>query len=194
VPKPEIGLSSVADDFRETEVGERYALALFELALDGGALEAVFNDLQALKGLMRESADLKRLIQSPAYSSEDKGKGLTAVAEQAGFNALTIKFLGLLAQNRRANAVGAVTASFQRLYDKHRKVVSAQVTTAVKLTSGQLVGVQKALAQALGQEPEITTEVDPAILGGIKVKVGSRLYDASLKTKLDTLKFALKRA
>jgi F-type H+-transporting ATPase subunit delta len=105
-----------------------------------------------------------------------------------------VKFLGLLAENRRAAALVSVIDAFQRLYDKHRGVVSAQVTTAVKLTAGQLAGVQKALAQALGKEPEITTAVDPSILGGIKVKVGSRLFDASLKTKLDTLKFALKRA
>ena len=184
----------MADDFRETEVGQRYAQALFELALDAGALEPVLGDLQGLKALLAESKDLARLIASPAFTSEDKRKGLEAVAAKAGFAPLTVKFLGLLSENRRAAALPAVIGAFQRLYDKHRGVVSAQVTTALKLTAAQLAGVQKALAQALGQEPEITTAVDPSILGGIKVKVGSRLYDASLKTKLDTLKFALKRA
>jgi F-type H+-transporting ATPase subunit delta len=184
----------VADDFRETEVGQRYAQALFELALAAEALDPVLGDLNGLKGLLADSKDLKRLIDSPAFTSEDKRKGLEAVAAKAGFAPLTVKFLGLLAENRRAAALPAVIASYQRLYDKHRGVVSAQVTTAVKLTAGQLVGLQKALAQALGQEPEITTAVDAEILGGLKVKVGSRLYDASLKTKLDTLKFALKRA
>jgi F-type H+-transporting ATPase subunit delta len=184
----------VADDFRETEVGQRYAQALFELALDGDAVDPVLADLKGLKGLLAESQDLRRLIDSPAFTSEDKRKGLEAVAAKAGFAPLTIKFLGLLAENRRAKSLPAVFASFQHLYDKHRGVVSAQVTTAVKMTAGQLVGLQKALAQALGQEPEIETAVDPSILGGLKVKVGSRLYDASLKTKLDTLKFALKRA
>lgn len=184
----------MADDFRETEVGQRYAQALFELAQHGGALEAVLADLTGLKALIAESKDLSRLIDSPAFTSEDKRKGLEAVAAKAGFAPLTVKFLGLLAENRRAGALIPAINAFQRLYDRHRGVVSAQVTTAVKLTAGQLVGVQKALAQALGKEPEITTAVDPEILGGIKVKVGSRLYDASLKTKLDTLKFALKRA
>lgn len=184
----------MADDFRETEVGQRYAQALFELALDADAIEPVLGDLNGLKALIAESKDLARLIASPAFTSEEKRKGLEAVAAKAGFAPLTVKFLGLLAENRRASALTAVIAGFQRLYDKHRGVVSAQVTTAVKLTAGQLTGVQKALAQALGQEPEITTAVDPSILGGIKVKVGSRLFDASLKTKLDTLKFALKRA
>jgi F-type H+-transporting ATPase subunit delta len=184
----------VADDFRETEVGDRYAQALFELALEGEALDAVLNDLKGLSSLLRESKDLARLVGSPAFTSEDKRKGLQAVASQAGFAPLTVKFLGLLGENRRAAALPSVIAGFQRLYDKHRGVVSAQVTTAVKLTAGQLAGVQKALAQSLGQEPEITTTVDPSILGGIKVRVGSRLFDASLKTKLDSLKFALKRA
>jgi F-type H+-transporting ATPase subunit delta len=184
----------VADDFRETAVGHRYAQALFELALQGDAVEPVLNDLKGLKALLGESKDLARLIASPAFTSEDKRKGLEAVAAKAGFAPLTVKFLGLLAENRRAAALASVIDSFQRLYDKHRGVVAAQVTTAVKMTSGQLVGVQKALAQALGHEAEITTAVDPSILGGIKVKVGSRLFDASLKTKLDTLKFALKRA
>jgi F-type H+-transporting ATPase subunit delta len=184
----------VADDFRETEVGHRYAQALFELALDSGELEPVLGDLKGLKDLLVESKDLARLIASPAFTSEEKRKGLEAVAAKAGFAPLTVKFLGLLAENRRASALPGVIRAFQRLYDKHRGVVSAQVTSALKLTAAQLTGVQKALAQALGQEPEITTAVDPSILGGIKVKVGSRLYDASLKTKLDTLKFALKRA
>ena len=184
----------MADDFRETEVGHRYAQALFELALDGDMVEPVLSDLERLKRLLAESQDLARLVASPAFTSEEKRKGLEAVAAKAGFTALSVKFLGLLAENRRASALVQVIDAFRRLYDKHRGVVSARVTTAVKLTSGQLVGVQKALAQALGQEPEIETAVDPSILGGIKVKVGSRLYDASLKTKLDTLKFALKRA
>lgn len=185
---------SVAEEFRETEVGERYARALFELAQQGEALDVVLNDLKTLVTLLRESKDLARLLASPAFTSEDKRKGLQAVAEKAGFAPLTVKFLGLLAENRRAGALQSTIASFQRLYDKHHGVVSAEVTSAVKLTSGQLVGLQKALAQALGQEPQITTAVDPSILGGVKVKVGSRLFDASLKTKLDTLKFALKRA
>ena len=151
----------MADDFRETEVGQRYAQALFELALDAGALEPVLGDLKGLKDLLAESKDLARLIASPAFTSEEKRKGLEAVAAKAGFAPLTVKFLGLLAENRRAAALPGVISAFQRLYDKHRGVVSAQVTSAVKLTAAQLTGVQKALAQALGQAPEITTAVDP---------------------------------
>jgi F-type H+-transporting ATPase subunit delta len=186
--------SKVADDFKETEVGERYAQALFDLAVETGDVDAVRADLMALAEIGRESADFRRVLSSPAISSEDKGKALVAVSMKAKFNMTTLKFLGLLTENRRAEALPSVIASFRRLHDQQRGVVAAQVTTAVKLTPAQAKGVAKALAQALGREPEISTAVDPSILGGVKVRVGSRLFDASLKTKLDSLKFALKRA
>ncbi|HEY3814312.1 MAG TPA: F0F1 ATP synthase subunit delta [Caulobacteraceae bacterium] len=184
----------MADDFRETEVGERYALALFDLAVETGVVDGVRNDLNSLSAMIAESADLRRVLSSPAFASEDKAKALDAIAKQAGFQPVTIKFLGFLAANRRAGALQAVIASFRKLDDKRRGVVAAQVTTAVALTDAQRDGLAAALSQALGKAPEITTAVDPSILGGVKVRVGSRLYDASLKTRLDSLKFALKRA
>lgn len=184
----------MADDFHGHEVAERYAQALFELALQDRTLADVSGDLENLKAALGESLDLRRLISSPAFGSEDKGKALVAVAMKLGAGMLTLKFLGLLAENRRAAALPAVIAAYRKLYDQHRGVIAADVTTAVKLTAAQQKGVARALSQALGREPEIRTVVDPSILGGIKIKVGSRLYDASLKTKLDSLKFALKRA
>jgi F-type H+-transporting ATPase subunit delta len=184
----------VADDSRNADVGARYAQALFELALDGDALAVVEKDLKSLKAMSADSPDLRRLIASPAFSPEDKGKGLAAVAEKAKFNALTKKFLGLLSSNARASAIPAVTTAFERLAAAHRGAVAAEVTTAVALTKDQQKGVAAALRQALGKDPEITTRIDPSILGGMKVRVGSRLFDSSLKTRLDQLKFALKRA
>ena len=184
----------MADDIRESEAGARYARALFELALETGALEKVRSDLRDLKAMIGESADLRRLIQSPAFSAEDKGRALVALAVEAGFDMTTAKFLGLVTQNRRAADLPGVIAGFERLYARHAGVVAAQVTTAVELTPAQLDGVRSALRQSLGKDPELETRVDPSILGGLKVKVGSRLYDASLKTRLDQLKFALKRA
>jgi F-type H+-transporting ATPase subunit delta len=100
----------------------------------------------------------------------------------------------LLAANGRTGALGDIIAAFERLSAKRRGVVSARVTTAVALTDAQTDSLKSALRMALGKEPLIETKVDPAILGGLKVRVGSRLYDASLKSKLDSLKFALKRA
>jgi F-type H+-transporting ATPase subunit delta len=175
-------------------VGARYAQALFDLALDADALTAVEADLKSLKSARAESADLRRLMDSPAFSAEDKGKALQAIGEKAKFNPLTLKFLGLLTGNRRADALGQVTDSFTRLSAAHRGVVSAEVVSATKLSAAQEKGVKAALRQSLGKDPEITTRVDPSILGGLKVRVGSRLFDASLRSKLDTLKFALKRA
>jgi F-type H+-transporting ATPase subunit delta len=184
----------VADDSRNADVGARYAQALFELADDGASFAAVEADLKGLKAACAESVDLRRLIASPAFTAEDKGKGLAAVADAGGANPLTKKFIGLLAANNRISALPAVIKAFETLAAEKRGAVAAEVTTAVKLTAAQAKGVAAALRQALGKDPEITTHVDPSILGGLKVQVGSRLFDSSLKSRLDQLKFALKRA
>jgi len=187
-------VEKLADDSKVSNVGERYAQALFDLATDEGRVPAIEADLKSLKAALADSRDLRVLLASPAFAAEDKGKGLAAIAAKAGYNDTTRKFLGLLAANGRAAALGEVITGFERLAAAARGAVSAEVVTAAPLTSAQAKGVAQALRQALGKDPEITTRVDPAILGGIKVKVGSRLFDASLKSKLDSLKFALKRA
>lgn len=184
----------MADDSRNNDVGARYAQALFELAQAQGALAAVEGDLATLKAAREESAELRRFLASPVFNAEQKAKVLAAVAQKVGAHALTLKFLGLLAANNRASALPAVVAAFQRLAADRRGAIAAEVTTAIALTAAQVKGVASALRQALGKDPEITTRVDPAILGGMRVRVGSRLFDASLKSKLDSLKYALKRA
>ncbi|HEX6860418.1 MAG TPA: F0F1 ATP synthase subunit delta [Caulobacteraceae bacterium] len=184
----------MADDSNATDAGQRYAQALFDLARDTDAVVPIEADLKALKAAYQESADLRRLLASPAFSADDKAKGLNAIAEKAKFNPTTRKFLGLLAANRRGSHLLAVIGSFEKLSAEYRGVVSAEVVTAVPLSGAQSKGVAAALRTALGKDPEISTRVDPSILGGIKVRVGSRLFDASLKSKLDSLKFALKRA
>jgi F-type H+-transporting ATPase subunit delta len=184
----------LADDSKTSDVGQRYAQALFDLALDQNALSAVEGELQSLSAALSDSADLRRLIESPAFTAEDKGKGLVAIAVKAKMSMLTAKFLGLLAANGRARDLSLVITSFRQLSAAHRGVVTAEVVSAIPLTAAQSKGIASALRQSLGKEPEISTRVDPAILGGLKVRVGSRLFDASLKSKLDSLKFALKRA
>jgi F-type H+-transporting ATPase subunit delta len=184
----------VADETKATDAGQRYAQSLFELTIEGGNLTKVESDLKSLTVMAADSVDLRRLLTSPAFGAEDKAKGLTAVAKKAGFQPLTVKFLGLVAANGRAgDLLGAVTA-FSALSARHRGVVSAEVISAAELTPAQMKGVQAALASALGKTPELSTRIDPSILGGVKVRVGSRLFDASLRSKLDSLKFALKRA
>jgi F-type H+-transporting ATPase subunit delta len=184
----------VADESISTDVGARYAQALFDLSKDEGKLDAVAADLKSFKAMRAESADLKRLLASPAFAAEDKAKALAAIAEKASFDPLTRKFFGLVAANRRASALPGAVVAFEALLAAERGIVAAEVTTAVKLTSAQEAGLKAALRQALGKDPEIETRVDPEILGGVKVRVGSRLYDASLRSKLDSLRFALKRA
>jgi len=184
----------VASDSQSGGVGARYARALLDLAVETGALAAVESDLASLKAMLAESADLRTLIASPKFDAEDKAKALNAVALRAGACATTRKFLGLLSMNRRASALPAIIEAFGRLAAARRGVVLAKVTTAVALTKAQAKDLASALRTALGGDPQVETAVDPAILGGLKVRVGSRLYDASLKTKLDSLKFALKRA
>lgn len=184
----------MADDSVASDVGERYAQALFDLAVEGKLLDTVEADLKALAAAVRESPDLRRLLASPRFSADDKAKGLDAVAAHAKLQPLTRKFLGLLAANRRTGALSAIGAAFAKLAADYRGLVAAHVTTAVPLTRTQEKSLAAALRQALGKDPQIEARVDPAILGGLKVRVGSRLYDASLKSKLDTLKYALKRA
>lgn len=184
----------MADDFRTTEVGDRYAQALFDLALETGRLDAVRGDLKSLKAAWIESADLRRLATSPVISAEDQTKGLLAIAARAGFEKTTQNFVGLLAQNGRARDLPGVIAGFDARYAKHTGMVAAEVVSAQPLDAEQMAAITQSLAKSLGKAPEVTARVDPSILGGLKVKVGSKLFDASLKTKLDQMKFALKRA
>ena len=184
----------MAEDSNLSNVGARYAQALFDLATDQKQVAAVEADLNSLKAALADSKDLRTLLGSPTFGADDKAKGLAGIAATATFNATTKKFLGLLAANGRAAALPAVITGFAKLSANARGAVFAEVTTAVALSAAQEKGVAAALRQSLGKDPEITTRVDPAILGGIKVKVGSRLFDASLRSKLDSLKFALKRA
>ncbi len=167
---------------------------MLELAVEAEALDTVDADLKSLKSMMVASIDLRLLLVSPAVTGEDKASGLNAIAERAGFSDTTRKFLGVLAANRRTPDLTAIIDAFAALAEARRGRVSAQVVTAIPLSEAQAKGLAATLHTALGKDPQIDARVDPAILGGVKVRIGSRLYDASLKSKLDSLKFALKRA
>ncbi len=187
------------EQFRETEAGDRYARAAFDLAEDQKVLDAVYADVVALKGLLLGSAELRGFVSSQVYKNAVKLDGLLAVAtgKKAGglkLNALTQKALGVLAANGRFGDLFPFLTAFTKLYAEKKGIVSAEITSAVALTEAQLADLTKTLGATLGSQADITTTVDPTLLGGLKVRVGSRLFDASLKTKLDSLKFALKRA
>jgi len=172
----------------------RYALALFELAEDQDALDAVAGDLASLRGMIDESADLRRLIRSPVLSREEQGRALAALGEKAGFEPLTRQFLGVLAHQRRLFALPEVVAAYDAMLAEHKGEVGAEVTSAVPLSEEQLASVQRHLSAAVGQAVTLSTSVDPGLLGGLVVRVGSRMIDASIRTKLHQLELALKGA
>jgi len=173
-------------------IAQRYATALFELAESQGALDQVAGDLKTLKAMVRDSADLRRLLDSPVLTRAETGKAIAALAQAAKFSGLTANFLGLLAKNRRLfTLVGVIDAYLGRLAPK-RGEVAAQVASAVPLSQAQQDALASTLKTAFGGNVAVEVTVDPALLGGMVVKVGSRMVDSSLKTKLQHLKLAMK--
>ncbi len=170
----------------------RYAVALFDLAKEGGELESVAADLDRIDAMMRESADLVRLVRSPVLSREDQGKAMEAVMAKAEIGDTTRRFIGLVAQNRRLFSLGAMIESFRLLLSSHKGEVTAEVTSAQALDEGQLSAVSASLAKAVGREVNVTANVDESLIAGLVVKVGSRMIDNSLRTKLQNLQFAMK--
>lgn len=172
----------------------RYAGALFDLAKDQSVLDGVQADLSSFKGLLAESADLTRLIESPAISKEDQVKALTAVAEKAGALELTTKFLGLLASKRRAFALPQIIDAYAAMLSDEKGEVKADLVSAVELSKDQTDAVRDKISKSVGKTVTMTSSVDPGLLGGLVVRVGSRMIDASLKTKLHQLELAMKGA
>lgn len=170
----------------------RYALALFELALEAKKLKNVEADLKGFAGLLDGSADLERLVRSPVFSAEEQARSIAAIAKGAKMSPLTTNFLQLIARNRRLFAVRDMIRAFNALTARHRGEVTAEVTSANKLSAEQTKSLKAALKSAVGQDVQITAHVDPALLGGLVVKVGSRMIDTSLKTKLNNLQIAMK--
>lgn len=174
-------------------LGGRYATALYELADESRALDAVAEDLRSLRAMLDGSPDLVRLIRSPALSRDEQGRAIAALAERAGFSTITRNLLGLLAKNRRLFVLPAVAAGFLAILAGRRGEVVADVTTAVPLNDAQRAALGEALRGVAGAtRVSLAERVDPAVLGGLVVRIGSRLVDASLRTKLQRLKLAMK--
>lgn len=173
-------------------VAERYATALFELALEGGALDAVDADLSRFNALLSESEDLTRLVKSPVFAAEDQSRAIAAVLDKAGIGGLVGNFVKVAANNRRLFAVPGMIVAFRALLARHRGEVTAEVTSAEPLSDAQIGSLKDALKAQLGKDVTLATAVDPALLGGLVVKVGSRMVDTSLRSKLNSLKIAMK--
>jgi F-type H+-transporting ATPase subunit delta len=186
------GFSHVSSETEgDTGLAGRYATALFEMAEADQLLDAVADDLTALTAMLDESDDLRRLVRSPVVSRDDQAKAIQVVAEKAAFNDLTRKFLGLVAANRRLAALTGMIKAFQaQLADKRGETV-AEVTSAQALNDSQVQAITEALRQATGTEVAVDAKVDPGLLGGLVVRVGSRMVDSSLSTKLSQLRTAM---
>jgi F-type H+-transporting ATPase subunit delta len=170
----------------------RYATALFELALEAHAIDSVAADLRAFDALVAESADLTRLVRSPVFTPDVQLKALTAVLDRAGVTGLAAQFLKLVAANRRLFAVRDIIKTFAALVARHKGEVSAQVTAAEPLSDARLGEIKSTLNAVTGKDVRVDVKVDPSIIGGLVVKLGSRMVDSSLRTKLNALKHAMK--
>ncbi len=184
----------MAADHLVSGMAGRYATALFELAESDASLDAVAGDLKRIEALINESADLRRLVESPAFGADDQARAFAAVLERAGIKGLVANFVGLVIRNRRLFALPAMIVGFGRLLADKRGEMSADVTSAHPLSEAQIASLKGALKAATGRDVQINTKIDEGLLGGLVVKVGSRMIDSSLLTKLNSLKIAMKEA
>ena len=170
----------------------RYALAVFTLAQEEKALDKVAKDLEGLKALAADNAEFSNLLHNPSLDKNTQHKAIALIAKKAKLNGLTTKFLGVLVENRRLANLEKIAATFARLLADFRGEVKAQVTSAEKMTKAQEAALKKNLKKNLGQDIAFEVEVNPELLGGLVVKVGSKVIDSSIKTKLENLTLAMK--
>ena len=172
----------------------RYATALFELALEANAVEAVKADLDRFDALVAESADLNRLVRSPVFSAEEQLQALSVVLDRVGISGLAANFFKLVAANRRLFAVHDMIKAFRALVAQHKGEATAAVTVAEPLKDQHVDALRAALKSVTGKDVDLDIKIDPAILGGLVVKLGSRMVDSSLRTKLNAIKIAMQEA
>ncbi len=189
-----VGENVLARGGSEATVAERYAGALFNLARESNSVDSIERSLDKFLGLLRESADLRRLVLNPTFSNAEQQQGLSAILKLTGIDGLARDFLLVLARNRRLFAVEAVIKGYKSLSAKERGEVEAEVISAVPLTKAQTQDLTDTLRQKLGKTPKLTQTVDTKLLGGLIVRVGSQMIDTSLRTKLKNLEKVMKEA
>jgi F-type H+-transporting ATPase subunit delta len=170
----------------------RYATALFELALESKSVDAVKSDLDKFDRLVAEIADVERLVRSPVFSADEQGRAVAAVLEQAAIGGIAAQFLKVVVANRRLFAVRDMIKAYRALVARHHGEVTAQVTVAEPLNDAHRTAINDALKSVTGKDVALDVKVDPAIIGGLVVKLGSRMVDSSLRTKLNSIKHAMK--
>ncbi|MGB8315686.1 MAG: F0F1 ATP synthase subunit delta [Aestuariivirga sp.] len=181
-----------AKDQTISGVPGRYGAALFELASEAKSVDQVAGDLTSFQTMLAASVDLQRLVRSPVFSGEDQLAALEALCAKAGISGLALNFIKLVAKNRRLPALSDAITAFMALVALAKGEVAAEVTSAEKLSDKHIKDIKVALKSAMGQDVLLSTKVDSSILGGLIVKVGSKMMDNSLKTKLQNLKIAMK--
>ena len=175
-------------------VAGRYATALFELARDEKSIDAVKADLDRFDAMLADSADLARLVRSPVFTGDEQLKALSAVLDKAGIGGVAAKFLKVLTVNRRLFAVTDVIKAFRLLVARFKGEAAADVTVAEPLSDKNLDALKAALKSVSGKDVDLNVKIDPSIIGGLVVKLGSRMVDSSLRTKLNAIKHAMKEA
>lgn len=180
------------DDLTVTGMAGRYATALYDLAEESKSVNAVAADLDRFAALLEGSDDLKRLVRSPAFSAEEQLAAVGAILDKAGISGIAGNFIRLAARNRRLFAIEGMIRAFRALVARAKGEAVAEVTVAETLSDAKLDEIRAALAATVGKDIKLNVKIDPAILGGLIVKVGSRMVDSSLKTKLNSMKLAMK--
>ena len=173
-------------------VSGRYASALFELAREQNELDKVDQDLGKFQAMLEQSPDLARLVKSPAFAAEEQERALGAVMDWASIGATTGNFLKVVTRNRRLFAAEDMIKGFRQQLALHRGEMTAEVQSATPLSDQQLAALKSTLKASYGKDVRLDAKVDPSLLGGLVVKVGSRMFDSSLRTKLMNLKVVLK--
>ena len=175
-----------------TQIARPYAAALFDLSKSDGSVDAVEAGLKDLQQLAGDSEDFRRFLRSPVISADEKSGALETILGKAKLNATVANFVKVVARNGRLFALPAIIKAFQALAAEGRGEVTAQVTSAAPLSASQLKTLADTLKQKLGKTVTLTEQVDPSLIGGLQVKVGSQMIDSSLKTKLTAIKVAMK--
>ncbi|HEY3892117.1 MAG TPA: F0F1 ATP synthase subunit delta [Bradyrhizobium sp.] len=183
-----------AEDPSISGVSGRYATALFELARDEKSIDPVRADLDRFEAMLTDSVDLKRLVRSPVFSADSQSRALAAVLDQAGISGTAANFLKVLTANRRLFAVSDVIRAFRALVARFKGEATADITVAEPLNDRNLDVLKTALKSVTGKDVALNVNVDPSIIGGLVVKLGSRMVDSSLRTKLNSIRHAMKEA
>ncbi|WP_288458674.1 F0F1 ATP synthase subunit delta [uncultured Sphingomonas sp.] len=176
----------------QASLGGRYASALFDLAVEGKAVDRVEESLSAVRQALAESADFRMLTASPVVARGEAVKAVLATADQLGLDTTTKSFLGVLAENRRLSQLPQVIAAYRTLAARHRGETTAEVTSAHPLSDDQVEELKQQLRRRVGREVSVDLTVDPAILGGLVVRIGSQMIDSSIRTRLNALASAMK--